>query len=324
MHDIINKVGNFVNESTSSSLTEADELISQIISNLSSVILTNPQIVEVIVAALISRNHILLEDKPGVGKTVLAKAVAKTFDLDFSRIQGTVDLLPSDITGSHIFNPQKAEFQFQRGPIFASLILIDELNRATPKAQSALLEAMAETQVTVEGETFTLPQNFTVIATQNPHQEAGTYPLVNAQLDRFAVQISLGLPSLNAEKMILKGEAGDVTLNKINKIIGLEELSLLYKAANEIHLSDNVLDYMLSLVNQLRESVASVWLSVRVSQLIAELAKSLALVKNRTYVTPEDIQTVLPYIVRHRLPSGFDHSIIESAVSTTPIPANEV
>lgn len=278
--------------------------------------------IEVILAALLSGGHVLLEDKPGVGKTILARTIAATLGLQMNRIQGTPDLLPTDVTGIHVFNPSDGTWPFRAGPIFSNIVLVDEFNRATPKAQSALLEAMAERQVTVDGVTTPLPSPFIVIATQNPMGEAGTYPLVAAQLDRFAVMCRLGLPDRESERKVVTGEAGADRLAAVRPVATQEEITRLVACTRNVRISSSMVDFLLDVVSEIRAIDDQIWLSVRVSETIAQVARGHAVINGREYVAPEDLQAVIPAVLSHRLPRQFDEAVIADIVRSIPVPVS--
>jgi MoxR-like ATPase len=255
--------------------------------------------IELALICLLARGHLLLEDLPGMGKTTLSQAIAGVLGLDFSRIQFTSDLLPADMLGVNIFEPNTQSFRFHAGPIFNQLVLADEINRASPKTQSALLEAMAERQVTVDGVTRDLPSPFFVIASQNPLNQAGTHPLPESQLDRFNMQLSLGYPSFESEKSML--QATDISPT-LNSIISLEQLSLLQSKVSQVNVSESVVNYILNLVTYTRESTDFPnAISPRGTKALYHSAKASAFVKRRDFVTPEDVQFVLPAVFEHRL-----------------------
>jgi len=239
---------------------------------------------------------------PGVGKTTLAHALAATLGLNFHRIQFTSDLLPADVLGVAVYNNDRSKFEFHPGPIFAQVVLADEINRATPKAQSALLEAMEEQQVTVEGETRPLPSPFFVIATQNPSHQIGTFPLPESHLDRFLMRIELGYPDVLAERALLRGESRRDLLNQLKPAMRPEELLALQSEARAVHASDALLDYVQALVNHTRASADfASGLSPRAGLALAQSARAWALLDGRKHVVPEDVQAVLPSVVSHRL-----------------------
>lgn len=250
-----------------------------------------------------SRGHLLIEDFPGLGKTSLVIALSKVLNLSFGRVQCTNDLLPTDITGLSIYNKQKGEFEFKPGPIFNNIVLVDEINRATPKTQSALLEAMAEEQVTVDGKTYKLPKPFFVIATQNPIEIYGTFPLPESQLDRFTMKISIGYPKRDAEGGILKRGSTREDLYRIQSLIDKDEiLKIQEEIRNRIYLSDKIIQYILDFVEETRRNNRILLgLSTRAALSITYTAKTYAYFRDRDYVIPEDVKEMIPYIVPHRI-----------------------
>jgi MoxR-like ATPase len=258
--------------------------------------------VRLALTCLIADGHLLIEDLPGMGKTTLSHTLAKVLGLSFQRIQFTSDLLPSDILGTSVFDKDSGQFVFHPGPIFAELILADEINRATPKSQSALLEAMEEGQVTIEGATRPLPQPFFVIATQNPTSQGGTFALPESQLDRFLMRLSLGYPAKAAEKALLLGEARRDLLPRMTALLSHAQLAELQAQAKRVRVSDALVDYVLRLVDATRTQPQFAWgLSPRGSLALLAAARAWALVVGRDYVIPEDVQAVLPSVVSHRL-----------------------
>ena len=251
----------------------------------------------------LSRGHLLIEDVPGLGKTTLALAIAKSMGLSFGRIQCTNDLLPTDITGLSIFNKDKRSFEFRKGPIFNNIVLVDEINRATPKTQSALLESMGEKQVTVEGKTYNLPKPFFVIATQNPSEQHGTFPLPESQLDRFLMKISIGYPSRQRELEILKGGSSRGEINKSESVLSSESvLNLINFIKNNVKVDDKIYEYLLEIATLTRESSEFlIGLSTRAMLSILNAAKVSAFINNRDYVIPEDISDYFQYTVSHRV-----------------------
>lgn len=251
---------------------------------------------------LVARGHLLIEDLPGVGKTTLAHAIARVMGLDFQRIQFTSDLLPADVLGVAIYDRERAVFEFHQGPIFSNFILADEVNRATPKTQSALLEAMEECQVTVEGETRALPQPFFVIATQNPMHQIGTYPLPESQLDRFLMRLQLGFPGKQAERELLQGEDRRDMIEHISPVLDGNKLISLQKQAADIHVADALLDYVQAILEFSRSSpMFEFGLSPRGGLALLSSARALALIDGRDFVLPEHIKQVMPAVVNHRL-----------------------
>jgi len=280
--------------------------IEKVISQVGSIILGKDQQIRLAIACLIARGHLLIEDIPGVGKTTLAHALATSLGLAFQRIQFTSDLLPADIIGVAIYNRDSSGFQFHAGPIFSQVVLADEVNRATPKAQSALLEAMEEHQVTTEGETRHLPEPFFVIATQNPSYQVGTFPLPESQLDRFLMRIHLGYPDGQAERALLQGEDRRDLLAGLKPSMTARELEKLQHDAQRIHASPALLDYVQALATHTRRTADYVnGLSPRAALALLHAARAWALMADRTHVNPEDVQAVLPAVVGHRLvPTG--------------------
>ena len=275
--------------------------VSAIIDDLSNVIFGKKQQIKLALTCLFSEGHLLIEDLPGMGKTTLSHALAAVLGLSYQRIQFTSDLLPADILGTNVFNSNEHSFSFHKGPIFSQVVLADEINRAGPKTQSALLEAMEEQQVTVDGKKYSLPTPFFVIATQNPLHQSGTYPLPESQLDRFLMRISLGFPPKEAEKrLLLNMQKRDYT--QLPQRITEQQLAQIQTQISNIKLSNPVIDYIIELVNYTRESnnfAAS--LSPRASMALAKAAKSWAYIDGRDFVMPEDVQAVFASVCQHRL-----------------------
>jgi MoxR-like ATPase len=280
--------------------------IERVVAQVGGVILGKDHQIRLALACLLARGHLLIEDIPGVGKTMLAHALATSLGLDFQRIQFTSDLLPADIIGVSVYNRDTAGFQFHSGPIFSQVVLADEVNRATPKAQSALLEAMEEHQVTTEGETRRLPEPFFVIATQNPSYQIGTFPLPESQLDRFLMRIQLGYPDSEAERALLQGQNRRDLLASLKPAMAPIELMDLQRRAQDIHTSGALFDYVQALTGHTRRSADYVnGLSPRAALALLHAARAWALMVGRTHVVPEDVQEVLPAVVGHRLvPAG--------------------
>lgn len=277
-----------------------EELIQQILTQTQRVVIGKELQVKLSLAAFISGSHLLIEDTPGVGKTTLAKTIAKVLGLHYSRIQFTNDLLPSDIIGVNFYNTKEALFHFKKGAIFSEFLLADEINRASSKTQSALLEAMEERQISVDGTTHRLPEPFFVIATKNPFEEVGTYELPSSQLDRFGLSISLGYPSYEAEREILSKQSRPKleTLESLS----LEESLSLQKMLIGIHTSEEILTLVQEILTFTRESGLYLsGLSTRAALSMINLAKAWAMIDLRDYVTPKDILEILPYIIKHRL-----------------------
>ncbi|WP_448681918.1 AAA family ATPase [Pseudomonas nicosulfuronedens] len=258
--------------------------------------------VRLALTCLLARGHLLIEDLPGMGKTTLSHALARVLGLSFQRIQFTSDLLPGDVLGTSVFDKDTGQFVFHPGPIFSELVLADEINRATPKSQSALLEAMEEGQVTIEGATRPLPEPFFVIATQNPVTQGGTFALPESQLDRFLMRLSLGYPGRAAEKALLLGEARRDLLPRLEPVLDPQELQALQGEVLEVRASDALVDYVLRLVEATRTQPAfALGLSPRGSLALLAAARAWALLAGRDYVIPEDVQAVLPSVAGHRL-----------------------
>ncbi len=249
-----------------------------------------------------SKGHLLVEDLPGLGKTTLAIGIAKILGLQFGRVQCTSDLLPTDITGLSVYNKNLERFEFHPGPIFNNIVLVDEINRATPKTQSALLEAMGEKQVTMEGETYKLPKPFFVIATQNPVEQFGTFPLPESQMDRFMMKISIGYPTREAEKEILKGGSRREELYSVEPIMDIDEIFNIQDEINQVYVSDKIVDYVLDIADATRNGrFFSAGLSIRGSLAVVKTAKANAYFKGRDFVIPEDIKELAVYTIPHRV-----------------------
>jgi MoxR-like ATPase len=288
--------------------------IQHITDSLNKIILGKPEQIKLAVVCLLAKGHLLIEDLPGMGKTTLAHALAKVLGLDFQRIQFTSDLLPGDILGSAIYRRSDETFKFHEGPIFTQVILADEVNRATPKSQSALLEAMEEYQVTVDGVSRKLPEPFFVIATQNPFHQIGTYPLPESQLDRFLIRISLGYPAREVERMLFTGEDSRKLIEELEPVITPEQLIALQASIESIKVSDKLFDYLQDLVDATRQS--SEWthgISPRGGLALIRAAKAWAVLNQRDYVVPEDIQSVWLGVCEHRLLS--QSSSVGSAIN---------
>ncbi|HYW93379.1 MAG TPA: MoxR family ATPase [Gammaproteobacteria bacterium] len=276
--------------------------IHEAIATIATVILGKDHEIRQAMACLLARGHLLIEDIPGVGKTTLAQAIAHTLGLEFQRIQFTSDLLPADITGTSVYERDTGRFRFLPGPIFAQLVLADEINRATPKSQSALLEAMEEQQVTGDGETRALPRPFFVVATQNPTYQLGTFPLPESQLDRFLMRLRLGYPDPRAERALLQERDRRALMRSLSPALSPEELIALQYRVEQVHVSDALLDYVQALVRFTRESAGyRTGLSPRAGLALLRSARAWALIDERGEVLPEDVQAVLAPVVAHRL-----------------------
>jgi MoxR-like ATPase len=270
--------------------------------NIERVIVGKREVVDLLLVALLCEGHVLIEDVPGTGKTMLAKSVARTLDCSFRRIQFTPDLLPSDVTGVSFFNQRAQEFEFRPGPIFAQVVLADEINRATPRTQSALLECMEERQVSLEGETRTLPRPFLVLATQNPIELEGTFPLPEAQLDRFLLRLAIGYPSEPDEKDIVRRFRGGSPLDELPAVIEQAELVAMQRLVREIHVSEAVEDYVVQLVRASRlHASVELGASPRATLGLYRSAQALAGIRGRGYVLPDDVKRLAPAVLTHRM-----------------------
>lgn len=305
--------------------------VTDILENVSSVIIGKNDVAELVMTSIITGGHILLEDVPGTGKTMMAKAFARSIDGEFSRIQFTPDLLPSDITGVHVFNQKEADFVFRKGPVFANVILADEINRATPRTQSALLECMEEHQVTVDGEYSKLNEPFIVIATQNPIETAGTYQLPEAQLDRFLMKINMGYPGKDDEVHILNRFLKSDPSKELNSVASCNDIIDMREEAKNVYIHPVLIDYIVELARQTREvDNVAIGVSPRGTLGMLNAARSYAYVKGRDYVVPEDIKTLSAAVWAHRLvlKSGYmnrdnNEQIIKGVVEKTAVPTEE-
>ncbi len=276
--------------------------LTRLLENVESVVLGKHDVVRLAVVALLAEGHVLIEDVPGVGKTLLARALAASIDCSFRRIQFTPDLLPSDILGSSVYNTASGEFIFKPGPIFANIILADEINRTTPRTQSALLEAMSDRQVSVEGKTHHLPPPFLVLATQNPFEFEGTYVLPESQLDRFLIRIRMGYPVRSEERRILTSHRSGEPVENLKPVLTAEEVVALQRAVRQIRVDDAVSDYLLDLVHATRDSEElHVGVSTRGALTLYRASQSLALVSGRDYVVPDDVKSLAAPVLAHRV-----------------------
>jgi MoxR-like ATPase len=309
------------------------QIADRLTSNVEKVIVGKHQEVRLTLIALLCRGHSLIEDVPGVGKTMLAKSIARSIGCSFKRIQFTPDLLPSDITGVSIFNQANREFEFRQGPIFAQIVLADEINRATPKTQSALLEAMEERQATVDGVTHRMPDPFLVLATQNPIEYEGTFPLPEAQLDRFMMRITLGYPTKADEITILNSQQFAHPIDSLSQIIEVEDLVEAQEAVKKIHLEDSLKEYIVDLVSATR-SHAEVYLgaSPRGSLALFKTAQALAAIEGRDYVIPDDVKALAEATLAHRiivsptarLKNVSTRAVVEEIMKAVAVPSGKV
>jgi MoxR-like ATPase len=298
--------------------------IERLTENLGLTLVGKTEAIRLVLVALLAGGHALLEDVPGVGKTLLAKSLARSIDGKFQRIQCTPDLLPSDITGTNIWNQSNAEFEFLPGPVFANVVLADEINRATPRTQSALLEVMEERQVTVDGVSRQVPHPFFVIATQNPIEYQGTFPLPEAQMDRFTISLSLGYPSQAEELQMLQRIKGGITVEELQPCISLEEVLELRRLCSNIKLETSLQQYIITLVRATREhEEITLGVSPRGAVALQKATQALAFLLGRDYAIPDDVKFLAPYVLSHRLiPSGGRraNTIIERLLKEVAIP----
>jgi len=277
-------------------------VINAVLQQVSNIVIGKEQNLKLALSCILAEGHLLIEDLPGMGKTTLAQALSLSLGLNYQRVQFTSDLLPADILGVSIFNQEKSEFTFRKGPIFSQFLLADEINRATPKTQSALLESMEEGTVTIDGNVHPLPAPFIVIATQNPSSQMGTYPLPESQLDRFLMRISLGYPNETTEKRLILGENPRQLMQSLDAVCQPEDLLALRAKLFNIHMSDAVVDYIHRLVVQTRMSSELLYgLSPRGSLALTKAARAWAMIANRDHVLPEDVQAVFESVAEHRL-----------------------
>lgn len=270
--------------------------------NVGKVIVGKEEAVELALVAILCEGHVLIEDVPGIGKTTLAKALARSLNLSFKRIQFTPDLLPSDVTGLYFFNQKTEDFEFRPGPIMANIVLADEINRATPRTQSALLEAMQERQVTVDGDTFPLPRPFTVLATQNPIELEGTFPLPEAQLDRFLLRLRLGYPNEEEENEILLRHRWNDPLSELEPVVEVEELLAMQEEVQKVYVEESVRHYIVKIARATRKHrTLSLGVSPRGTLFLYKTSQALAALRGRNYVIPDDVKYLAPAVLAHRL-----------------------
>ncbi len=311
-----------IDSETPPPLEDLQPALELLIQRTCEIILGKQDTIRLAITCLLAGGHLLLEDVPGVGKTTLAHSLAKLLGLRFQRIQFTSDLLPADILGVSIYERNSGKFVFHEGPLFTQLLLADEVNRATPKSQSALLEAMEEHQVTLDGECRKLPEPFFVIATQNPDRQIGTFPLPESQLDRFLMCLQLGYPDRDAERALLKGEDRHQMIHHLEPCISPQTFALMQQAVARVHASDALLDYVQALVTHTRQSAQyELGLSPRAGLAILHAAKAYSLLHGRMHSVPEDVQAVLPAVAGHRL--RFANEFMDGAVGSRAMDAGE-
>jgi MoxR-like ATPase len=307
--------------------------IERLIANIERVVIGKRDVIELLLVALLREGHVLIEDVPGTGKTTLARALAASLTGSFKRIQFTPDLLPSDITGVFIYNQRTQDFEFHPGPIIANIVLADEINRATPRTQSALLQSMEERNVTVEGQTYAMPRPFLVLATQNPIELEGTFPLPEAQLDRFMLRISVGYPSQEEEERIILSQGSGHPLESIEAVVEPEEIMALREPASQITVSADIRRYVTNLVRSTRESDAiELGVSPRGSLALYQGAQALALIRGRAFVTPDDVKYLAPFVLAHRIVPSSEarlrgktaDSIVSEIAARVPVPVEAV
>lgn len=322
-----------VDESAAHSFQQVRETVEAVRANIARVIVGKPDVIDLLLVALLSDGHVLLEDVPGMGKTVMARALARSLGATFQRIQGTPDLLPTDITGVSYFDQRLGEFVFREGPIFAQVLLVDEINRATPRTQSALLEAMAERQVTVERETRPLPRPYLVLATQNPVELEGTFPLPEAQLDRFLLRVHVGYPSREEEQAILHRFKNDEPLASLQPVVSAEQVIALQYAVRQVQWQPEVEQYLLSLVRATREHPAvMLGVSPRGTLALYRACEAYAGMQGRDYVQPDDVKRLAPSVLAHRLLTttharlrgSAGDTVIQEILETTPVPVEMI
>ena len=305
--------------------TATSQVVSQLKSTIARAIYGKEEAIQLALITLLARGHLLIEDVPGVGKTTLAQALAKSFQCGFQRVQFTSDLLPSDVLGVSVYNPESREFEFRSGPIFANVVLADEINRTTPRTQSALLEAMNDAQVTIDGRTFPLPQPFLVIATQNPVEHHGTYPLPESQLDRFLMRIKMGYPSHETEKEILRKRANDDPLHSLQPVADVAEVLAMQEAVAQVKVDSSLQDYALEIVNRTRKSdQLALGVSPRGTLMLQRAAQARAFLDGRDYCLPDDFKQLAVAVFAHRVVTSARHASLQRKSETTETALREI
>ncbi len=301
------------------------QVVTQLQRSIARAIFGKEDVIQLALITLLARGHLLIEDVPGVGKTTLAQALAKSFHCTFQRIQFTSDLLPSDVLGVSVYNPESREFEFRSGPVFANVVLADEINRTTPRTQSALLEAMNEAQVTVDGRTLPLPQPFLVIATQNPVEHHGTYPLPESQLDRFLMRIKMGYPSHETERQILRSRTINGTVGGLEPIADVSDVLAMQEAVTRVKVDSSLHDYALEIVNRTRKSdQLALGVSPRGTLMLQRAAQARAFLENREYCLPDDFKQLAVAVFSHRVVASTRHASLQKKSETTETVLREI
>jgi len=305
--------------------TATSQVVSQLKNTIARAIYGKEEAIQLALITLLARGHLLIEDVPGVGKTTLAQALAKSFQCGFQRVQFTSDLLPSDVLGVSVYNPESREFEFRPGPIFANVVLADEINRTTPRTQSALLEAMNDAQVTVDGKSMPLPKPFLVIATQNPVEHHGTYPLPESQLDRFLMRIKMGYPSHETEKEILCKRANDDPLHSLQPVADVSEVLAMQEAVTHIKVDSSLQDYALDIVNRTRKSdQLALGVSPRGTLMLQRAAQARAFLDGRDFCLPDDFKQLAVSVFAHRVVASARHASLQRKSETTETALREI
>ncbi|HTZ33457.1 MAG TPA: MoxR family ATPase [Methylomirabilota bacterium] len=305
--------------------TITSQVVTQLQRSIARAIYGKEDVIQLALITLLARGHLLIEDVPGVGKTTLAQALARSFHCSFQRIQFTSDLLPSDVLGVSVYNPETREFEFRQGPIFANVVLADEINRTTPRTQSALLEAMNEAQVTVDGRTLPLPQPFLVIATQNPVEHHGTYPLPESQLDRFLMRIKMGYPSHETERQILRSRINDDPVTSIEPVADVADVISMQERVTQIKVDGSLHDYALEIVNGTRKSdQLALGVSPRGTLMLQRAAQARAFLEGRDYCLPDDFKQLAVSVFAHRVVTSTRHASLQKKSETTESVLREI